>query len=566
MTSASSLFGSLSLDSGSPKLFGTNSKLDIEALVQSAYEAKRLPAVRLETKISDNETRIQATNELKGLLGDIKGALAGLRNPPGFNGSKENLFETKEAFLTSSTATDPSTLVGASVDSTAQTGSFDLKISQLAAAEKRATASADSLSQSLADAWNNGNTFSGTITIGLQGGDSRDIAVDGTMTLEDLKDAVNAESSTTGISASLLKVSDGDHRLVLTATETGKAIELNDMSGIQGGFQTDTLQAAQKAEFTVDGVAITRDGNEVDDLVPGVTLNLFKAEPGTEVTVEVEPALAEIKEGIQGFVDAYNAFRDFALKHQDVDSTGEVADDAVLFGDRNLRSVAQTLSRELGISVDGLDAGVPDTLAALGISLGADNKLEIDDGKLDNALLTDLEGVRGVFEFNFEASSPELRVFDRTNALADTEFTVDITDADADGVPEGVTIDGVAAVIDGSTIKGADGTAYEGLELLWVGEGSQSIDVKATQGVADRVYNSLSEELDPNAGAIARTLEDLEDRNGRHERQIERIEDRALTHRDRLIEKFTAMEAALSTANAAIEQIRAQVDAWSSNS
>ena len=42
------------------------------------------------------------------------------------------------------------------------------------------------------------------------------------MSLVDLKGAINAANATTGITASIVKVSASDFRLVLTADETGK--------------------------------------------------------------------------------------------------------------------------------------------------------------------------------------------------------------------------------------------------------------------------------------------------------------------------------------------------------
>ena len=184
---------------------------------------------------------------------------------------------------------------------------------------------------------------------------------------------------------------------------------------------------------------------------------------------------------------------------------------------------------------------------------------------LDQALLTDVAGVRGLFEFSYTSSSSDLAVFARTNALADDAFTIDIVDADADGVPESVTIDGIAAEIDGSTIRGVEGTAYEGLELLWIGSGSVSIDVRATQGVADRMFNFLDENLDVFEGSIGRASASLEDLNRDYAAQVLKIEERAERARSDLIERFSAMEAALSIANAMLEQIRSQVDAMTGN-
>ncbi len=55
--------GSLSVSGGLTRLTGTSSKLDTEAIVAAAYEARRLPAIRLEQRISRNEARSAALGE-----------------------------------------------------------------------------------------------------------------------------------------------------------------------------------------------------------------------------------------------------------------------------------------------------------------------------------------------------------------------------------------------------------------------------------------------------------------------------------------------------------------------
>ena len=81
-------FGSLSTSSGTPRLSGTSSNLDTEAVLQATYEAKRLPAVHLENKTTTNEAKIAAYESMQGLLESLRSAADGLRNPPGFLGAR----------------------------------------------------------------------------------------------------------------------------------------------------------------------------------------------------------------------------------------------------------------------------------------------------------------------------------------------------------------------------------------------------------------------------------------------------------------------------------------------
>jgi flagellar hook-associated protein 2 len=558
-------FGTLATGNGSTRLGGTASKLDTETILKATYEAKRLPAVRLENRATSNEAKIAALEDLRSLLDTLKQAADGLRNPPGFLGAQGNAFETKQAFFSSSTAAPPGELVGVAVANTAAAGSFDLVVTQLATAAKLATAGTSSATERLGDAWNGGAAFSGTLEVGLAGGASATVAIDDGMTIYDLRDRINGVQGTTGVRASVLKVSDTDLRLVMSAEETGKAITLGDLTGIAGGLVTSQLQAAQPAVFAIDGVAVTRLANQVDDILPGVTINLFKADPGTTISVSVEPSLGGIKERIAAFVQAYNAFRDFAAEQSAVDASGRPAPEAVLFRDQTMRGMVSGLGALIGGGVAGLDPTALASLRAIGIELDPNNRLKVDDGKLDNALLTRLDDVRSIFEFRFRSSSNELAVFARTNALAATAFAIEITDGDADGVPEAVTINGIAAELDGTTIKGAKGTAFEGLELIWTGKGSTTIDVEVSQGIADRVFNFVAPSTSRLDGSITRAVDNLKDINSSFARQIERIEERAVRARELLLERFTAMEAALALANTMLTQIRAQIDAMTAD-
>jgi len=559
-------FGNLSTANGATRLTGSASKLDTESIVEATYEAARLPADRLEQRTTDNDEKITAYENMRSLLDNLRAATESLRKPPGFFGADSNIFETKQAFFSSSSTVSPAEIAGVTVANSAAVGNFDLTVRQLATAEKLSTTGTTAADATLGDAWNGGAAFSGTLEIGLDGDPTATIDIDSGMDIYELRDRINGASATTGVRASVLKVSDTDFRLVMTAEQTGKTITVNDASGIAGGFPSTQLQAAQPAIFEVDDVEMTRLSNQVDDILPGVTINLFKADTGTTINVSIEPSLGDIKEDIAGFVEAYNAFRDFVAEQSAVDADGRPAPEAVLFGDRTMRGLVGGLGSVVGSGVTGLDPDALSSLRGIGIELDADNRLRVDDSKLDNALLTKLDDVRNIFEFRFEANSSELAVFARSDSLAANDLTIEITDADSDGNPEAVTINGVAAELDGSTIKGAAGSPFEGLELLWTGQGSTTIEAKASQGIADRVFNFLGPATDKLGGSITQAIDNLRDVNSNYAKQIERIEDRAVRARDLLIERFSAMEAALSMADMMMNQIRAQVDAMTADS
>lgn len=559
-SSTSISLGNLSTANGTTRLSGTNSNLDTDALVTSLVEAKKLPATRLETRITQNDAKVAALGDLKTLLANLKDSIAGLRNPTGSLGIEENLFEKKETYLTSNTTTAGTSIVGVSASNRAETGSFQLSVQQLATANKISSDSLAAADQDLADSL---GTFSGTLRLGVAGGSTADIAIDGTMTLQDVRAAINARSATTGVAATVLTVADGDVRLVLTAKDTGKPITLanagsDDVLGklglsIDGGTTAaHTIQAAQNARFTIDGVTLERSSNKVEDAISGLTLNLFKAEPATAITVEVDRALGDVQQKLSDMVDAYNALRDFIVKQNQVDSDGNVSSDSPLYGNTLLRSVQSSIASIFaGSSTSG------GTLRDIGLSFDSSNKLTVDQSKLETALLTGVDKLRDVMEYRFESSSADLALFSHQGTLNDPDYAVVIVDADGDGQAESATIDGVAVDVSGRILKGRDGTAYAGLQLIWTGTGSTTINVSSSQGLADKAYEQLTGMLDETDGRLAKEVGAISDQSTKAQTEIDKITERAERYREQLVEKFSAMEAALGQANAMLAQIKA---------
>ena len=205
----------------------------------------------------------------------------------------------------------------------------------------------------------------------------------------------------------------------ISAADAGGAV-LQSLGVLDGsGAAKNELQAAQNAELLVDGLGtvIERQSNTVDDVFGGVTLSLFKAEPGTTIKLDVERDLNQVKSAIVDFVDAYNELRLFINQQAltevpEDDETGA----GVLAGTSALSEIRARLSAAIGGAVQGNDATFT-VLAQVGITLrGAStvadplqaNTLDIDETKLDDALLNQADAVRELFAFQMSSSSPDV--------------------------------------------------------------------------------------------------------------------------------------------------------------
>ena len=80
-------------------------------------------------------------------------------------------------------------------------------------------------------------------------------------------------------------------------------------------------------------------------------------------------------------------------------------------------------------------------------------------------------------------------------------------------------------------------------------------------GIGAKLYASVDALIDEGSGLIANEIDVLEGQNKLGQARVERMEERLDRERDRLLERFTAMEAALATMNRLLESLRQQIDA-----
>ena len=561
--------GTVSFLGNSPLLTGSFSGLDTAAIIEASLAVKSIPIDRLEAKISENETRIAAFNEFKTLLSTLQSAVNGLRSPPGSTGILSNVFEQKAAFVSSDTSTPATDILGATATNDAAAGTYEIEVLQIAEAHKVSGGTLADVSTALG--------VTETITVGLAGGDTADIDITADMTATDVVYAINAVTGTTGVRASALKIADGDYRIVFTAEDTNKDIEITgdnggatlaalDVSADNGATYNTVLQAAQPAQLQLDGIAtvIERDSNEIDDLIDNVTLDLFKEDTanGTIITLEIENDLSAAKAQIEEFVAAYNDVKSFLLSQQVVSEDGEVDAAAILFGDNLLRSLGRDLGVDLADLVDGVESGDLATLRGVGIELTEDGLLTIDSGTLDSNLVDKLDEVRGVFEFSFQSSSSEIRLVARNELLEVGDFTITDPGGAIDGT--NLQVGGVDAFeVDGNVLRGLEGTIYEGMSLAYTrdtsdaGAAAQDIDISTTTGIAEKLWQRLDDYINSGDGLITEEVLSLTSQNEDHVDKISDLESRLAIYQATLIEKYSAMEQAIAQAEAMSSQLEA---------
>ncbi len=552
-TSTTSTTSTSSYTSSTSSTSASSSTVDWDALIEGMVQAKLDKADTIDAKVTANETKISSYQELQTLLQDVTDKAKALSNPSGTSSASDNVFANRAGYLTANGDVTADTVVSVDVDSGTQVGTYDLVVQQIAKANKVSSDVVASSTTALG--------YDGVFSLGVEDGDTVDISVTSDMSLADIAELINNQADSTGVQATVLQVSDSEFQLLLTATATGKTITATTSSGddvlselgiidSEGAFANE-IQAAQSAIIELDGVEITRDSNDISDVLDGVTFHLYSTTPDdTSVSVQIAQDLTDIQTAIQDFVTSYNALKDFIIAQNATASDGTADSSAVLFGDATLRSVSQAVENDLNLMVSSY------SLADLGITFDVDNKLEIDSTLLASALNNNIDKVEDLFEFQMTSSSSNIRLLAR-GSDAPTSFTLDVV-VDGSGAVTSASVGGDSSLfeIDGTRIKGKDGTAYEGFSFSFSGSASESIDITLSYGLAERIYADSDAVGNATSGTLKTVIDNIEEQDTDLSERSALIRSQAETYRTTLTARYAKIQEQILTANSTIAYLK----------
>jgi flagellar hook-associated protein 2 len=150
--------------------------------------------------------------------------------------------------------------------------------------------------------------LTGNLQFSIDGVNSAAIDVTG-KSLADIAEAINANVSQ--VTASVISTGTG-YRLSVIRNTTGFAFKAEGAAPDDAlkiitdpGLDLATIQPAQNAVLTIDGLEITRQTNTITNAIPGLTLNL-KGESNVATEVNFVRDTSTATANIQSFITAYN--------------------------------------------------------------------------------------------------------------------------------------------------------------------------------------------------------------------------------------------------------------------
>jgi flagellar hook-associated protein 2 len=352
---------------------GAGSGIDTLALVDQLANATRAPReAALRSRENLNQARISAVGSARSAINTFADALGELFKGDGY-----------APVPTSSSAgvAAASLIPGARPNS----GTMTLSVTQLARAQTWRSATVASVQSAIGE---------GALTLTGASGTANIQIVPANDSIGGLAAAINVAG--VGVTARIITDADGT-RLILTGSD-----------GVAGGFALTAdpaassalqasvaamaqTQAGADALVAVDGTALRFASNRIDDLLPGVRLDL--ASTGTTTVTVPEPArgMADL---LTEFVTAYNTLRT-ALNSATAPGAGG-SSGGPLAGDSRIRATIRSLSA-LTLTPFGSEPGLS-RLTDLGIKTERDGTLSFNRDRFDDAYAEAPDAIRALLD------------------------------------------------------------------------------------------------------------------------------------------------------------------------
>jgi len=451
---------------------------DTQAAVDGLLGIKQYEISQLQKKQDAITARQDAFLQVNNAVSSLRNTAIGMADSAAFFGYTASL-------ASSSSTVTASTLMDVSGTSGVTAGQHNIIVSQIAQAERLSSSVAvkdgtGTATASASTALNISGSFllAGT-TVSITTSDSlNDIAAN--------INQLNTGASATGVSATVMKVGDNDFRLILasdTPGATGFTLSGADLdaagalaslqlgaTGQANAYQT--LQIAQDANISIDGLTLTRTTNTITDALSGVTLSLKQADPAVTVNMSIGVDQQALRANVQSFVDAYNSVQTLINDQFKFDPSTGVG--GVLAGEPLLTSIQGSMSSNLLKSIPGL-ATDRNSLVMVGVEPDINGQLIINEDRFGTFLANDPTAIRDVFVAQGSSTNNNIQFLTNGLNTPSGTYSVNVTQAATKAVATGTT-DLTAGLAANETVTITDaGSSRQAVVNLTAGQSQSSI-------------------------------------------------------------------------------------------
>lgn len=359
---------------------GPGTGIDVQGLVKSLVGAQTAPKqAQINTQTKTTTTQLTSIGKIQAALDAFRGALTNMTQTVSFSGLSATMSDSKLAAVT--------------LGPGAAAGSYKLSVTQLATSSKVSSAVITGGDSKVINA----GTSATSLTIS-QSGKDYGVSVPPGATLAQVRDSINAQYASVGLSANILTDSNGS-RLVVSSSTTGAGtdITLKGDSGLEAGA-TAVGSPPQNAKYTLDDTPQESTSNNLTNAISGVSINLLAA--STDITapstITVAVNNATLKSAVKGFTDTYSALIKAVNTETQVTTNADgTVTPAGLTGDSTVRGMMKSIQSVMN-SVTG--TGAFKSLAQFGVTTDQTaGTLSVKDVTFDKAVLTNGSDLNSIF-------------------------------------------------------------------------------------------------------------------------------------------------------------------------
>jgi len=354
-------------------------------IVDKLADAERQPIRALQVRKADIESKQKLVADLKSRITAV--STAEMMNARGFREMK-------------SVSGDPN-IISATVDKTQATpASYNIEVVQLA---KRSSA----MSTAFPDK-DKSQAGVGYISFENAEGEEKSIFIGpNNNTLQGISTAIN----TAGLGFISNVIDDGKdkekpYRLVISGQQSGSnaAVKWPQFYFLDGDydFYIEQEHPAQDAKVKIDGFEVALPENKINGQIPGVAIDIHKAEPGKEISLSIKEDIETISDKVKKLVDSINKVIDFIQQQNSLTSDSNTKN--TLGGDITLTTIESKIRTMFSSPIAGTN---PDLryLTQAGISFQRNGRLAFDEQKFSKLLTERFDSVARLFVGNNDSAS-----------------------------------------------------------------------------------------------------------------------------------------------------------------
>ena len=397
----------------------------------------------------------------------------------------------------------------------------------------------------------------------------------GATSLSDVRDAIN--NAGIGVTASIIEVSDNSFSLVLKSIEgasqslrvrsylsssENNVLKYNPGDVVSLADTATQVVAATDANFTVDGISVTRDSNTITDLFSGVTVELTdvtSSDLNSDQTISSSYSATDALATLETVVSEVNYLLSFLKEQSAPGANGE--EGGPLHGDHFIRFTQNKIKNLTSTAIAGYqDADI--YLSNFGVVTELDGTLSIDETRFSEYFAANPSHFAAV-------TTSMIRTAD-TGVIGSAQ-----TDLFTPGVYDFTLSSGTATLTNSSSTSdtmsvGTNRYGYANTTIgatgLLLDTTQTAVDTKVYMGrsVLQNLSNYIDDVLKLN-GDIDEKIFNLEDDIDNLVEEQEALDLQIKNQRAIYVQKFTAMETAVSSFRKTGEFLDNLIASWNSS-